>query len=391
MRRTDRCVPLERHLVFRFDHALRSRERRVRLALDLCFIRGGGFGAAHVVEELVRRREGRRVRLLPLCLQLQRRADGLLLALAHHGNIVAAADHAQETGHVLDGRFVHALQRGAGNRRPHVARVHHAGQLHVDGPLERAVHFRGNVVTLDRLADHAQLVHRLHRRLARGRVDVATFERHVETLAADELGVGHLLRGIGFRRDGCVRNCKLIHRHAQVLAAELEQHAPRLRRHAPHRPAIGLDGIGTARAALVGRDVRAAHDQARVVVRDVQLVAHHLAERGARALAAVGLAHVERGGVVRVDHDPRVELAEIRIRPRACAHGRRGRRRDCGLGANRFCERQCAHGDGNHQRARAFEEVAPRGGGEHRVLDGLRQVQRAAAHVAAPAGLPPFT
>ncbi len=74
---------------------------------------------------------------------------------------------------------------------------------------------------------------------------------------------------------------------------------------------------GAARAALVRRDVGAAHHEAGPVVGDVQLVAHHLPECGARALAAIGLADEERGGVVGMDDDPGVQLQEIRIRLRA--------------------------------------------------------------------------
>ena len=49
---------------------------------------------------------------------------------------------------------------------------------------------------------------------------------------------------------------------------------------------------------------------------DVELVGHDLAERGARALAEVGLADEERGGVVGTDDDPRIELHGSRDRDR---------------------------------------------------------------------------
>ena len=58
--------------------------------------------------------------------------------------------------------------------------------------------------------------------------------------------------------------------------------------------------------------------------------AHHLAERRAGALAAVGLADVERRGVVLVNDDPRIELLEvgIGIRTRAACAARAAERTD---------------------------------------------------------------
>ena len=50
---------------------------------------------------------------------------------------------------------------------------------------------------------------------------------------------------------------------------------------------------------------------------DVQFVGHQLAETGSGALAGVRLANIKRGGVVLVNHDPRVDLAEIGIGIRA--------------------------------------------------------------------------
>ena len=135
-----------------------------------------------------------------------------------------------------------------------------------------------------------------------------------------------------------VADGELVDGHCQPRRGHLQQHAPSLGGHAPHRPAVGLDRIRPARSALIDRDVGAAHDAAGLVVRDVELVGHHLAEGGAGALAAVGLADVEGGGVVFVNDDPRIELTEVgvgigsraRLRrfgeaspPRLAAHGRR--------------------------------------------------------------------
>jgi len=98
---------------------------------------------------------------------------------------------------------------------------------------------------------------------------------------------------------------ELLDRHADMLRSQVEQRAARFGRHPAHRPAIALDRIGAAGPALVGGDVRATHDEAGLVVRDVELVAHHLPERGARALAAVGLAVPGKA------MDARLQVAQI--------------------------------------------------------------------------------
>ena len=117
--------------------------------------------AAHV-----RRRDRRRSGTAPSpasassTLSCARRANRLLLALADDRDVVALAHDLDEPGNAAHRRFVDADERRAGHRRLHVARVHHAGQLHVDGPLQRAVHLGRNVVALRRLPDDLQLLHR---------------------------------------------------------------------------------------------------------------------------------------------------------------------------------------------------------------------------------------
>ena len=116
---------------------------------------------------------------------------------------------------------------------------------------------------------------------------------------------------------------------------QFQQHSPRFGGHPAHRPAIALDGVGSSRAALVRRDIRAAHDEAGLVVGDIQFVAHHLPERSARTLAAIGLADEERRSVVGMNHDPGVELQEVGIGIRAGSSCRcRGERVSAGQGAD---------------------------------------------------------
>ncbi len=157
--------------------------------------------AAHVLEEILGRRERRRRRLLPVHLELPRRVDRLLFALAHDGDVVALADDLDESRQAAHRRLVDADELRAGDRRLHVARVHHARQLDVHRPLQRAVDLGGNVVALRRLADDLQLLHRLDLRDAGRRVDVVAGQRDVELLAADQLAVGDALRRIGLHGD----------------------------------------------------------------------------------------------------------------------------------------------------------------------------------------------
>ena len=184
------------------------------------------------------------------------------------------------------------------------------------------------------------------------------------------------LRRVGLRHDRAVAHREIGDGYVQMLRAELEQHAARFRGNAAHRPTIALDTVGAARAALVGPLVGGAHDETRLVVGHVELVAHHLPERRARALAAVRLADEERRRVVRMDDDPRVELKEIGVGIRARADGLR-ERAPAGHAADR---------DADDQRARRREEAAARDrriGRAQRVFDRARELQ-CRAHAALP-------
>ena len=275
--------------------------------------------------------KGARGRLLPLDLELPRRADRLLLALAHHRDVVALAHDLDEPGNPAHRCFVDADERGAGDRRPHVARVDHPGHLHVDGPLQRAVHLRRDVVALRRLADVLHLLHGLERRHARRRIRVLAGERDVELPAADQLAVADRARTVVLPSRSETTpslTTSAVDRRAQFLRRHVEQDAPGFSGDAAHRIAVGLQRIGSAGPTLIDGVVRAAHHAAGLVVRDVELVAHDLAERRAGALAEIGLADEERRGVVLADHDPRIELAEIGIGIRAgglCEQLRRSR------------------------------------------------------------------
>ena len=271
---------------------------------------------AHVLEKIFRRRERRGCRLLPLHLQLPRGADRVFFALAHDRDVVTLAHHLDEAGNALHRRLVDADERGAGKRRAHVTRVDHAWHFHVHRPLQRSVHLRWNVVAPRRLADVLHPLHRLQLRDAGGGVGVLAGQGDIEFLAANQLAVGDgAFGGITVSgTDDAVTDGERRRRHAEMLRRHLEQHTARFRRDAAHRVAVGLQCVRSARAALIDGDVGAAHHAGGVLERDVELVAHDLAERRAGALAEIGLADEEGRGVVGADHDPGIELAEIGIR-----------------------------------------------------------------------------
>ena len=279
-----------------------------------------GFGArrgrraAHVLEQVFRCREGRCRRLLPVDLELSGRLDRLLFPLADNRDVVALAHHLDESGDASDGRLVDADQLGARHRRLHVARMNHAGKLDVHGPFQRAVHLGRNVIALQRLADDLEVLYRLHLCHTGGRIDVVARQRDIEPFSADQFSVGDFPGGIGFDGDHALADGELIDRHTKPCGCHLQQDSPGLGSDAPHGPAIDLDGIRTARSALIDGDVGAAHDEVVFVVCDVQFIGHHLPEGRSGALAAVRLADVEGRRAVLMNDDPRIELSESRGR-----------------------------------------------------------------------------
>jgi hypothetical protein len=193
----------------------------------------------------------------------------------------------------------------------------HAGQLHIHGPGQRPVHLGGYVIALRRLADDAQFVDRLDLGLTSRGVYIFAGQRDIEAFAANKLGVSDRPCRIGPDGNRRVFYLKLCGRHPEMLSGQLQQDPSGFGRNPSHRPAIALDGVRTAGAALVRRGVGASHDQAGLAIGDIEFIAHHLPERGARALAAIGLADKKRRAVVGMDDDPSVELPEVGVGIRA--------------------------------------------------------------------------
>ena len=194
MRWPERRVPLKGHLVLGFDHLRCALERRVGRAGNGRLRAEGWRGAADVVEQLLGRREGRTGGALPRGLELPGRLNGLLFALADDRQVVSAPYDRDEARQAADRGFVHARERGPGERRLHVARMHHAGQLHIDRPPLRPVHLWRNVVARQRLSGQPEVLDVLDAGHTGRGVDVVARQRDVESTAADELTVGHLSR-----------------------------------------------------------------------------------------------------------------------------------------------------------------------------------------------------
>ena len=101
VRRSERHMALEWHLVLRLDDPRRALEGVIRGA-DIWRLRADRRRRlAHVVEQILRRRKRRRGGAVPGRLQRRRCLNGLLLTLADHCEIVAAPDDADEAGKIL--------------------------------------------------------------------------------------------------------------------------------------------------------------------------------------------------------------------------------------------------------------------------------------------------
>jgi hypothetical protein len=119
-------VGLEWILVTRLDRARAHRERGIDVAPARVLLRGLGLlGAQPGIELVVSGPEHRR-RIRPFDAELARRVDRLLLALAYHGEEVAAAHDLHQARELR--ALVHGNELRAGLRRAHHARMQHAGE-----------------------------------------------------------------------------------------------------------------------------------------------------------------------------------------------------------------------------------------------------------------------
>jgi hypothetical protein len=111
-----------------------------------------------VVGEVVARLPGRELERARPCL------DGLFLALRHHADEAAVAQHRHHARHRADGREVQRGEHVAAIGRAHHAPVEHAGQHHVVHERRPARHLGRQVEARHVVADDARALHRLQRR-----------------------------------------------------------------------------------------------------------------------------------------------------------------------------------------------------------------------------------
>ena len=149
VRRADRRVALKRKLVLGLDHLCRPAQRAVGVADDIRSRGRHRRRRAHVGVQIVRGRERGVHRWVPVGAELPGGLNRLFLPLAHDRDVVALAHDLDEPGQVPHRRLVDARQLGASQRRFDVARVDHAGELHVHGPRQRAIDLGRNVVAGD--------------------------------------------------------------------------------------------------------------------------------------------------------------------------------------------------------------------------------------------------
>ena len=138
------------------------------------------------------------------------------------------------------------------------------GQHEVVEVLVAARDLRGQVGTGQRLADEAEAVGRLERRLG---VDL-----EVERAVADELAVGHRPAAV-LRAHHAVGDLEVGDRLAEALRRQAEQRLARGGRGPAELDAAAGDAVAAAGRALVGRERGVALDHRDALERDVELLA----------------------------------------------------------------------------------------------------------------------
>ena len=91
--------------------------------------------------------------LVPRDRQRLARRHGLPVAVGHHGHAVVDLHHVDHAGHAFDLAGVKADHLAANHRALLDAGVNHAGQLHINPELRRAVDFGGRVQAFGAFSD----------------------------------------------------------------------------------------------------------------------------------------------------------------------------------------------------------------------------------------------
>ena len=343
-RRPDGAVGVDGELVGGLEPLGRAGESGLGITLvdrDLVFVDRRGTDVlvelAHLGQAFPRRPRRR---------QLARRLHGRPLAVGHHGQEVRLAHDLPQSLDPAHRRLVDAPKLGADGRRPHDARVEHAGHPHVLHVPPLAGDLRRDVDARHRRTNDGVLAGALERR---GLVDL-----QVELAIPDELAVGDALSRIGLDANHAVPDLQRVRRDAEPLSRLLEQCLARRGRRLADLDAADLDRQAAPRRALIRRRGRVAFDERDPVERHVELLGNDLTERRARARSEVDLARVNRHAAGRRQGKEAVHLVE---------RDRLGRRHRLGARLGQWT----GQAERDDERARAFEEIpARRRSVEHR-------------------------
>ena len=164
--------------------------------------------------------------------------------------------------------------------------------------LELPGRHRGHVDPLRRLAEDRPFV----LRLALG----GAIELDVQLLARDELAVADALRAIAANGDGAVGRREPIDRDAEARRSQLQQRFARGRGGEREVALVEIRRrrLAARRRALIGRNLRVAHDERHAIERHRQLLGDELRLRGQDALSDLAFAGICRHAAVSRDRDP---------------------------------------------------------------------------------------
>ncbi len=217
----------------------------------------------------------------PRDLQLVARLVRLPIRVRDHRDAGRRLQHVTHAGHSLRGFSLEALDAGAELGRLSQRRVQHARQAHVDTELRGAVHLRGRVQALLRLADVLELVASLELHVLGLRQRRRCFRELAERLAAaGEHDVAVRDRARLRRRAPLFRGCadeshaRFRARHAQLLPRVA--HTRAAARHLAAQQSVDVLLAGRSEFDFDGRR------------RDAELFGDQRRQRGVHALAHFG-------------------------------------------------------------------------------------------------------
>ena len=254
--------------------------------------------------------------------------------LGHHADEVAFDDSPDEARYLARRGVIDRFEPGLHRGRAHDASVQHAAHLEVLHIRELAGHFARDIDAWNRLADDPE-------RLGFFQIDFLV-ERHLERAALGQGRIGNAPASAG---DHAVLDFKVTGRRAELLRRESEHRPLCACRSLAQLQACDLDREAAPGRTLVGREQCIALNDANRRERYVELVGHHLRQRGLDSRAEFDMAAIDRHVAVAVDREPCVYRLEVLW----C----RGRRLP-----QRLCDR-APKAEAHHQRAAGLQELPP--------------------------------